>query len=176
MDTNKEIQVEILALNGLTPVLTVNDYTRINRAIVYTSGATESNEGLISFSSEAQTSSSGKPTTLLYSCIGANAAFSQVAIYTTPLNVTNTVIGNVSVSTNVVGTGELSLYVESRRPLTGSAWLRTANIPISIGTSTFNIEGSGIYSAGTDIRLRAQANGQNTDIQVYYVLMNYTAQ
>ena len=176
LDTNKEPQLDVVALNGLTPVLTNLDFTRINRALVFSSGATESNEGTIYFSSEGGSWSSGIPTTVVYNIIVVGTGYTQTAIYTTPLNVTNTVIGNVIVSANVVGTNEVKIYVESRRPDPGSAWLRTSNIPISTGTTSFNIQGAGFYSPGTDIRLRASASSENTDIQTFFLLYHYTAQ
>ena len=177
LDSAKATSFEILALSGTTPVLTVNDYTRINKIFVWGAGATEGNEGTIYLSNEAQTwTAGGVPTTILYTNICIGCSYANTAVYTTPATTTATVVGNVSVSTNVSGTKEVTVYVESRRAATGSAWLRTANLPITTGTSTFNISGSGQYTPGTDIRIRGTATTANTNITVYFVLLNYTAQ
>ena len=177
LDANKEPILDIVALAGLTPVLTNIDFLRINRVIVFTAGSTETNAGTIYFSSEAETYTAGVPDNLFYTNIGINGAFTLCAQYTTPANVTSTVIGNFNASTNVSGVKEVELYVESRRNAVGSAWLRTSIIPITNGTSSFSIGGQGTgYTPGTDIRVKAMATAANTKVQIFFGLFHHTTQ
>ena len=175
LDVNGEEIFEVVALNGQTPVLTTNDFLRINRSIVLTGGVDETNNGEICFSSENEVWSAGLPTTTLYYDIAATEGFGQVGIYTIPYDKTRSVVGNVAITSNANATKSVTFLVESRRRDTGfgTAWLNPVHIFISSGSQTFNIKGNGIYTPGTDIRFKARAQQTGVSMQIYFPLYDY---
>ena len=174
LDVNLEEVIEVVALNGQTPVLTTNNFFRVNRFFCFTGGSSEQNEGEICISSENETWSSGSPTTTLYNDIAVNKSWAMCGVYTTPGTVNSTPLGNFIVSTNLSGNKEAFIDLRSRRA-GSSIFLQTGNIPLTTGTSGFNIRGSGVYTPGTDITLEGVSNQTGTRVQIYFLLYNYTA-
>ena len=109
--------------------------------------------------------------------MGLGISFTATTIFSSPLNATNTVWGNLSISTNLVSSKEIELHIESKRNGAGGAWIRAAVVPIATGTSVFNVGGSGTgWTPGTDVRITAQASSELTKCQVHFGIYNYTAQ
>lgn len=79
IDENANPVTEIIALNGLTTVTTVNQYLGINRAVVLASGATGSNAGNITLSDTGATVG-------IQAYLPAGGSVTEQCIFHTPIN------------------------------------------------------------------------------------------
>jgi hypothetical protein len=101
---------EVINLNGLTPVTSVNSYLRVNQFRVIFSGSGQTNAGVIT----AEDSTTGT-VNLGYMSIGSS--FMKRLLYTVPatheLFLTNTTFSAARTATNVICTASSRVYVPS---------------------------------------------------------------
>ena len=170
LDSNRIAQTEIVALNGLTPVLTTNSFLRINQMIVLSSnnGANDvANTGNIYCSITGETYASGIPTTTLYNTIGAGTGISMVGIYSTPSNIDRAVGIRFSYSTDTQLANPVKVNVNSQN--LGFPPAITAYTSISIASAEVNLidAGDGLPPSA-DTWLDGLVGTGTSDIIVYY--------
>jgi len=78
LDVNRDPLIEVVQLNGQTPVSTVNEYLRVNRMVGVSAGVTGTNEGDV-FIGEGATVA-GEPT-IIYHVICIEEGWSHVGVY-----------------------------------------------------------------------------------------------
>lgn len=168
LDVGYVKQFDVVALNGQTPVNSNLVFTRINQLLVLTAGSNEINAGEIYCSDSADTFVLGVPQTRMYQNIAIGFSYSSTATLTLPSDITNCVIGNINLSTNLTSAGQsATIYIESKRP--GGAWLRTAILPLVTNNAiaTYAIQGTGVYLPKTDIRFRVISTNTNKTVTAY---------
>jgi hypothetical protein len=157
LDADYNEFTEIVVLNGLTPVSTTQEFFRINRSVVVSSGTGKANAGAIHIG--VGTVTAGVPvTTYLYITVGDS--ISRQSIYTVPAGMTlytNSITATAESSKNV--TLAIIVYPEAQgfTRLRVSEWVLVNNFSVSP-------EYLVAVAAKTDLETRASVKAGTTTL------------
>lgn len=167
LDLNYDEIEEIISLNGLTPVTSVNSYLRIEHFFVILSGSNETNVGTITM----DPTSSGSA--FRQAVIDSDKGEDGSSCFTIPNNCVGFMSHvNVGVSSREGTSGVKEAIVELQKRLVGESW-RTLRLfsTRSNGTSTspdLSLTVPDAFPAKTDLRWIADADVNNTSVNVLF--------
>lgn len=171
LNANLGIISEVVALNGLTPIVLSNQYRRIHRVIIITAGSNGSNVGTITIR---------HPGPVVIGNIAPGTSTTQQAIFTVPRSFVNCVADSITFS--VVRQQNISArcVIQSRELLTSDG------LPFADGTfvegfiTGIHSQGSGAFqlqdglivlNPGLDVRLRiTEVTTNNSEVAAALIL------
>jgi hypothetical protein len=156
LDTDGNVQIENVTLNGTTPVATTGVFTRINTAYGLTAGSGTTNAGTITIRHTTTTAN-------VFSIIPIGVAKSQVCGFTCPLDKRALVTGvRVAATNNQASAQEVVLGVLTRE-LSSGVWVNQRSIIAGTTSDPDQVVLAGIpLSSRQDVVIRATgATGDN---------------
>jgi len=154
LDTNKEEIEEIITLNGITNVPTVNSYLRINSLEVLTAGTSEANEGIVKATAQTDLTITRQ--------IEINKSIDHYLIFSVPSNKT-ALIQSVGFSVNKKQSAKVDFTAITITPL----GVRRVGTPTTLSTDGLTTIGQEfdtpiIAPSGLDLLIRVESDANNT--------------
>jgi hypothetical protein len=163
LDTNYDRISETVILTGQTIKATSNEYLRIFRAIVLTTGSGNENAGTIYAFTGTETNGVPDDSTKIYTTIAPTKNQTLQAFYTIPAGFTGTMtVYNVSTST----IQNVTMELVAREVGTTPFLVKSSHV---VNDSTVNIHVLGIeFPQKTDIEVRAQGSLNNNIVSATF--------
>ena len=159
LDANGNTLIEVIALNGTTPVVSTNTFTRLRRSFLLGAGANGSNEGGITMS--------GTVDAVVGDCIPAERGISDSCVYTVP-NGQSTVLNQMEFSASKVAGGQppiVTFRVYARFGDPGAAWIIILERDMDTATQNQTLIPLPVYPlllSLADVRVAAISSENNT--------------
>ena len=162
LDANYDPQLEVLIMDGQTPVQSEFTYMRVFRTQNVTAGSTGINEGNIT----CDGTDSGDVAAYILAGTGSTLQ----AVYTVP-NGKRAVFTNATFSVNKNKDAEIEFFV--RPPGADSAWRKGSLINVYQNTIIFGDLTVGVLPARTDIRIRASSVAATAAVSANFMVYLY---